>query len=61
MTEGLATGASRQLTAAERGALQEFNAVLRSVGQQKILAQSSASLVSDDIQPLNRSTRIGSL
>ncbi len=44
IADGLATGASRQLTAAERGALQEFNAVLRSVGQQKILAQQEQRL-----------------
>jgi len=44
VTEGLAIGAGRQLTAAERGALQEFNAVLRSVGQRKILAQQEQRL-----------------
>ena len=44
VTEGLATGVSRQLTAAERAALQEFNAVLRGVGQQKILAQQEQRL-----------------
>ena len=44
VTEGLTTGVSRQLTAAERAALQEFNAVLRGVGQQKILAQQEQRL-----------------
>jgi len=44
VTEGLASGVSRQLTAAERAALQEFNAVLRGVGQQKILAQQEQRL-----------------
>ncbi len=44
MTEGLATGVSRELTVAERAALQEFNAVLRGVGQQKILAQQEQRL-----------------
>jgi hypothetical protein len=44
ITEGLATGVSRQLTAAERAALQEFNAVLRGVGQQKIMAQQEQRL-----------------
>ena len=44
VTEGLASGVSRQLTSAERTALQEFNAVLRGVGQQKILAQQEQRL-----------------
>jgi len=44
VTEGLASGVSRQLTTAERAALQEFNAVLRGVGQQKILAQQEQRL-----------------
>ncbi len=44
ITEGLSTGVSRQLTAAERAVLQEFNAVLKGVGQQKILAQQEQRL-----------------
>ena len=44
VTEGLASGISRPLTAAEQAALLEFNAVLRGVGQQKILAQQEQRL-----------------
>ena len=44
VTEGLASGISRPLTAAEQAALREFNAVLRGVGQQKILAQQEQRL-----------------